>query len=497
MKLDQLISFFSTNPSAKLLGSPHSPYVIYFLHRHFKTGANLATPQSEISGKLKQFLESVHETDPDRLQQSAETYLTNWSTGDTRWLSRYFDSRNAESVYQLTPQTEDVLKFLTDVLERTIGFVGTESRLTRIIETLSDIVVRGSDDPERRLEYLKAEQKRIEEEIRSIEAGDAVTTHSPTAIRERFNDVVSDLVSLQGDFRAVEESFKAITRDVQKQQVESSDSRSEILGFALDAEDRLKEDDQGASFQAFVRLILSQSQQDELERIIRQLDEIAELAMQVDGRHRIKGMIKSLSAEAEKVSRTTRRLSSTLRRLLDSRTSTTRMRLAQVLRQIQTQVARTAENPPDIGMDVYTELELLNVSQRTFWDSPIQFAEVDIKTDEPDEDDRLIAFRRLAAMQRLDWASMRGNISAVLRDADAVTLPQLLDAHPQESGTIEVLGYIQLAHDEGHEVDESQTEVVLISDSDTGGDPRPYEIPRVVFRADRPVTTELRGGPHE
>jgi hypothetical protein len=154
VKLDQLITFFSKNPSAKLLGSPHSPYVIFFLHQHFKAEENLATPQSILQQHLNQFLEQVHETEPDVLRDRAESYLTHWSTGDTRWLRRYFDSQHAESVYQLTPHTEDVLKFLNDVLDRTLGFVGTESRLTRIIETLSDIVVRGSDDPQRRLRHL-------------------------------------------------------------------------------------------------------------------------------------------------------------------------------------------------------------------------------------------------------------------------------------------------------------------------------------------------------
>ena len=154
MKVDQLITFFSKNPSAKLLGSPHSPYVIFFLHQHFKAEENLATPQSILQQHLNQFLEQVHETEPDVLRDRAESYLTHWSTGDTRWLRRYFDSQHAESVYQLTPHTEDVLKFLNDVLDRTLGFIGTESRLTRIIETLSDIVVRGSDDPQRRLRHL-------------------------------------------------------------------------------------------------------------------------------------------------------------------------------------------------------------------------------------------------------------------------------------------------------------------------------------------------------
>ena len=111
-------------------------------------------PQSILQQHLNQFLEQVHETEPDVLRDCTESYLTHWSTGDTRWLRRYFDSQHAESVYQLTPDTEDVLKFLNDVLDRTLGFVGMESRLTRIIETLSDIAVRGSDDPQRRLRHL-------------------------------------------------------------------------------------------------------------------------------------------------------------------------------------------------------------------------------------------------------------------------------------------------------------------------------------------------------
>lgn len=285
---------------------------------------------------------------------------------------------------------------------------------------------------------------------------------------------------------------RTITRTVQQQQTELADSRGNILGFALAAEDRLKEEDQGASFQAFVRLILSQAQQDALQRIIAQIDGIVELAEQLEGKHRIKGMIGSLSAEAEKVLRTTRRLSSTLRRLLDSRASTTRLRLASVLREIQAAAARRSENPPAIGMDVFTELDLLNVSQRTFWESPVRFDKVEISNEQPDEDERLLAFRQLAEMQRLDWETMRANIAALLRSSERVTLPQLLAAHPLTSGSIEVLGYIQLAHDEGHEVDEQHPEVISVADPDCAAGTRLYEVPRVVYRAQVGCSGALR-----
>ena len=106
------------------------------------------------------------------LKDRAETYAITWSTSDSRWLRRFLDAAHAEAVYELTPHTEVVLKFLDDVLERNLGFVGTESRLKRIIDTLSNIVVRGSADPARRLDYLRNEQERIDREIASIKAGD-------------------------------------------------------------------------------------------------------------------------------------------------------------------------------------------------------------------------------------------------------------------------------------------------------------------------------------
>lgn len=478
MELDRLITFFSTNPSAKLLRANQAAYIIYFLNQHFKVAGNLTSPHSELQQNLKGFLEQVHETEPEILRDQADSYLNQWSTGETRWLRRYFDSQHAESVFQLTPHSEDVLKFLTEVTDHSLGFVGTESRFTRILETLSDIVIRGSADRERRLSYLREERDRIEEEIRSIESGDLVSTHSSTAIRERFSDVISDLISLQGDFRAVEESFKSITRDVQKQQSEAVDTRGQILGSALAAEDRLKEEDQGASFQAFFKMLLSQSQQDELEKIISQLDELDELASQTEGKYRVKGMIGNLSKEAARVQQTTRRLNATLRRLLDSRVSTTRLRLATVLREIHAAAVRQAEAPPETGLDVFAELNLYNGMDRPFWQTPIQFEAIELKQDEPNEAERLKVFQRLAEMQRLDWEAMRFNITSQIDFKDRLPLPDLLESFPPENGPLEILGYIQLAYEGGHDVDSEHHDLVQIT---TPSGTQNYDIPRVVF----------------
>ena len=288
-------------------------------------------------------------------------------------------------------------------------------------------------------------------------------------------------MSLQGDFRAVEESFKSITRDVQRKQGELSSTRGTILGFALDAEDRLKDDDQGASFQAFVRLILSQTQQESLERIIGQLDEMQELSELEEGKQRVRGMIRSLSAEAEKVLSTTRRLSNTLRRLLESQTNSSRLRLAQVLRDLKSVAASHSDQPPETGLEVSTEFHLNNVFARTFWEPPLAFDELAFTNEIDDEDQRLLAFRELAAMQRLDWERMRSNIQQQVDLHGKITLAELMKSYPAKSGSLELLGYIQLAHDDGHTVDESMTESVSICINEDQNDLKIFEVPRVTF----------------
>ena len=486
MNLDRLVSFFASSPSAKLLRSPHSAQIIFFLSSSFKDEGNTISPHSQLLQHLFDFQEELHATEPDILTDKPETYLANWSSGDSRWLRRFLDTDHSEPVYELTSHTEEVLKFLGEVLERNLGFVGTESRLKRIIDGLLDIVIRGSDDPNRRLEHLHAQRDLIDREIESIESGEAVETYGRTALLERFSEAVSDLASLQGDFRAVEELFRQITREVQQQQFESTGSRGEILAAALQSEDRLKESDQGISFEEFMKLVLSPGKQDEVEAIITKLEEIEQLAEQVDGMNRVRGMIGHLSEEAEKVMRTTRRLGSTLRRLLDTQTSASRIRLTQVLGEIKATAARLADRvpPPEVGIEVETELALSCPTERTFWSPPTQFETAPLEEHQPDEDDRLLAFRQFALLERLDWEHLKENIGSMFdADTQRVSLPQLLESHPLQSGAIEVLGYIQLAHDLGHEVDSSHTEVVRLEHAFQGN--QAYEIPKVTFLSQR------------
>jgi hypothetical protein len=464
MKLAKLLVYFDTSPAVRLLRSPNAPFIVDFLDQQFKRPGRIAIPHSELNVALGAYLEQTQETYPGALRDRAETYLSTWCSSETRWLHRFLESGRNEPVYQLTPHTEDVFTFLDRVLEQDLGFIGTESRLRLVIETLADLVVGATDDPQTRLDHLRKEELRIQEEIQRIENDGTISRYQPAQIRERFATAVSLLKQLQNDFRAVEERFKEITQQVQRRQSQGNSTTGGILEFALDSEDLLKREDQGVSFYEFVRFILSPAQQEKLQTIIEQLSRIEELAEQAEGLETVRRMVPLLLAEAEKVMRTNQRLSATLRRLLDARATRERQRVAHLLRDIQGLFVSLAGQPRDasISLEVDTGVEISSPFARGFWSEPQRFEKVDLAEYAADEDRRWEAFRQLAAMHRLDWRMMQQRIQAIVSQRGSATLASVLDEYPPDGGIVEVLGYLQLARDKGHLVRRDCVEEIVL-----------------------------------
>jgi hypothetical protein len=481
MRLGELLAYFETSPALRLLRAQNAPFVIDFLDAQFKRAGRISIPHSELLAALVAYQEELQEAYPDRFAGRADAYLNDWCAA--RWLRRSLEAGCDEPVYQLTPHAEDVFGFLDRTLGRDRGFVGTESRLKLVIDALAGLAIESSDDPDARLAHLREEQRRIGEEIEKIEASGRAEKLRPAQARERFSNAVSLLRQLQSDFRAVEESFRAITLQVQQRYVEGRETRGGILEFALDAEDLLKKEDQGVTFYEFVRLVLDPAQTARLEEIIHEVREIPELGEQQEGLDTVRGMVTLLQNEAEQVMRTNQRLSATLRRLLDGRTSAERRRVAGLLREIRGHAVSLAAEPPleEVGIEVEADLDIESPFRRTFWSEPPRFDAADLTGYEADERQRLDAFRRLAALHRLDWREMRGRIRSLSDFRSAPTLADLLNVHPPEAGVVEVLGYLQIAREDGHLVDAAACEEVVVPSGRNGDRPLLLTVPLVTF----------------
>lgn len=469
MDLERLIRHFETSAAVRLLRAKHAPFVVRFLHEQFKRGERIAIPHSELVSSLSAFQEQIRELHPEALRDRAEAYLSDWSSREKLWLKRVIEAGQAETLYQLTPATEEVIEFLSRTLDRPYGFVGTESRLQHVVDTLENVVVGASDDPAVHLEHLTDELQRIQDEIDRIEKGEQSAGWTPTRVREQFALAVSLLQELQRDFRSVEERFKQITHDVQLQHGQGSDSRGGILKGALDAVDGLRTDDQGVSFYAFFRFIQSPEQQDRLRRIVSQLEQIDELAEQTAGLNAVRRMMPLLLAEATKVTRTERRLSTTLRRLLDAQGHRERQRVTQLLMEIRTIAARMADRPPQdrTFLEVDESLQISSPARQTFWNAPSRFETIDLTESTADANQNRQLFEGFARMHRIDFKAMRTNIRNAVSTTGSIKLRDFLEVNPPSAGVIDVLGYLQIASDDGHVIsDEGSEEIVIPSTED-------------------------------
>lgn len=480
MQVETLQKFFSSSPAVRLLRSPHAFWIVDFLYQQFKTAGRITCPHSRLAFELDNYLDSLAEGKiwGDNSREKADTYLGNWCSGSVGWLKRFIDEQADEPSYQLTAEFEKALSFVENAL-RSPEFVGTESRLRAIIDILSGVVTGIAEDPTQRIEQLEKQKTEIEAQLRRLRADPNATKLSATQVRERFWMATQQLQQLKSEFRAVEDRFKEITRGVQKKVLAAAETRGDILQFALDSEDMLKQDGQGQSFFEFLKLIHSPDSQEHINALVDELAHIEELAGEQQELESLRRMVPTLIAEAEKILRTTQQLSVTLRRLLDSRSTRHHQQLASVLRDILNSAAEQAESPPsDIGLEVEVEIEIQAPMERPFWSATDPFEEVELAPTEIDPETQQDVLAQLVKLERLDWPAMRRNITQATEE-DEVALDEFLERYPVSAGAIEVLGYLQIAFDDGHRIDRSH--LTLLDARKSGKLTRSLQIPSVVF----------------
>jgi hypothetical protein len=250
--------------------------------------------------------------------------------------------------------------------------------------------------------------------------------------------------------------------------VQGLHARSGIISDVLEAEEELKKRDQGVTFFEFLKFIQSPQQQDRLHAVIQQLLQLRELADQTEGLATVRHMVRGLLTEAEQVLQTTRRLSASLRRLLDPRHQHEGRRAHDVLREIRELAAALSDDPPwELGIEIEHSIDIAAPMARTNWAPPQRFDQVNLSDYVSDEDLRQRVFREFQQLQPIDWNGMRRRIRQAVQPRGECTLGELLQDEPP-GGLVDVLGYLQIACDDRHHVDVDATEEVLLPDGNLG-----------------------------
>ena len=464
-------------PAVRLLRSPNAGMVLGFLHRAFKRSPRTAIPEGELRSLLEVYLAELREVQPDAFPDTPVNYLSNWRDEQHGFLRRSYVDGQQEAVFELTSGTEKAFLWLESL--RAVEFVGTESRLASIFNGLEEILRYASDDPDERIRLLSADAKRIQTEIDRIRATGTAEKYSPVKLNERYARLVTTARELLSDFRAVEENFQRIAREIAERHIQPGVTKGAIVGHMLDSHDTLKQSAQGQSFYAFRELLLSPDRQNRFDDAIERAQQIPVISAELKASPLLSQLIGRLLDEDETVLASTQRVSANLRRVLDTTNLSEQRQVAETIRDIKAAALQIRETPPD-EENFFELLELpdaYSAMGRTFWQEPNRVAAVG-PVEVADGELGWEELRRFRNLPQIRLGDLRKNVEFCLEQDQTVILATVLDAFPPKHGVMEVLGYLIIASQEDRHYIANDDTVEIQIPSPTN---RRWRVPAVLF----------------
>jgi hypothetical protein len=463
-------------PTLQLLRAQNAPMLLGFLHQTFKREHKVAIPEGQLRAALAAFLDDLREKEPLAYPKSAAEYLADWCDESHGFLRRYYGNDANEPLFELTTGSEKALLWLESLQEA--RFVGTESRLESIFMGLDEILKYASADPDERIRRLENEADEIRAEIDRIRATGAVTSFSPVQINERYAQVLGTARELLSDFRQVEENFKRVAREIAERQTQPGITKGAIVGHLLDSHDALRESEQGQSFFAFWNLLLSTDRQQQFQEQVEQVVGLPALSEDHRCNQLLRLLISHLLREGEKVVESHQRMSTNLRRVLDTAHLNERRQVGELLQAIRNAALKLRDAPPVNEEFFYVEdfPDVFSAMSRPLWQAPESVSLTGAIENDEDEVG-LDELRRFRNLPQIRLEELRRNVTACLEREPTVTLQQVLDIFPPRHGMMEVAGYVIVAAGDPHHYVGDDTQVLELPPPNR----QRWRVPRILF----------------
>ncbi len=459
----------------RLLNASNAPLILSFFHQAFIAPNVRSLRESDALTLLDHHLDAIRSRHGDDLfPKSPRQYLDDWAADGSAYLRRTLPRGKEEPEFDLTPAAERTLEWIADL--EPARFIGTESRLTTLVELLRALAQGTNTDREARLTALRHQAQRIARQIERVEHGD-IETLSDLQVQERYLEIRDLARRLLGDFRQVEENFRQLDRHARERIALADDAKGQMLDTIFGAHDTISQSEQGESFRAFWSLLMSPAQQDELDSLvdaIRQLTSLADLV----GDDTLDCLRPNLIVAGEKAHATLSKLVGQLRRFVDDQAWLEDRRLMTLIKQVERAgIALTTREP---GAD-FIDLSLPKVAIALPFERKLHRPQGDIRVDTPvlasgrSDADPQILFEQFF----VDEERLLEHIDRLLTERPQVTLPDVVERFELEEGLAELVAYLRLATSETHaHIDETQRDEIAWHD---GHRQRVASVPRVVF----------------
>ncbi|MGN7198640.1 DUF3375 domain-containing protein [Arthrobacter sp. SAFR-044] len=424
-----------------LLRAQNAPLALTFFMAAF-TGPNQRNlGRQELIDVLDDVLFGLRDSEGDeRFPRQAGEYLDDWASDDRKWLRKYYVPGEDQPHYDLSAAAEDVIRWVENLRGR--EFVATQSRLTSIFAVLKQLVQQSETDPEVRLAELQRQRDGIDAEMQRIRDGNIRVMTGPEALDhlQQLTTLAKDLLS---DFREVEQNFRKLDRQVREQIATWDGTQGELLESIFGNQQDISSSLQGRTFQGFWDYLMSPQLRTELQDLLDRATRIEALA-QTDSLHTAANLHQDWLPAVEQTQATVRQLSQQMRRLLDDKVFLENKRIMQLIRSVEAGALGTREAPPS---GVFMEIDAPSVDVVLPFERPLYEPTRKVMVDDAvlTADDLDVDAGALFSQFFVDKERLRGNIEAVLADADQATLAEVTATYPLSQGLAEVVAYCQLA----------------------------------------------------
>ncbi|WP_353197784.1 DUF3375 domain-containing protein [Parapedobacter defluvii] len=458
MNYEKALSLYRNDKTLQLLRADHFPLLVSFFHLVFKQQDRIAYSQGELQSLLGDYLYGLQRQGITDYGKTPLEYLSKWA--QQGYLRRYYEAAD-EPIYELSPATENALKWLEDLNKQ--QFVGTHSRLLHFFHLLQQIV-NTTSGPHERIQQLQAERDKIDNEIAQIREGNFVKP-SDTQLKENYFLAEETARRLLSDFRQVEENFRELDTQTRQTIVKSNLSKADLLDNVFAQQDHLWNTDQGKSFRAFWEFLMSEQMQEELESLLEKMNDIP--AIREIRREQTVDRIKiNLVDAGDKVNRSNDGLIEQLRKFVEQKN------LAEsrhILHSIEKMESLLLEHKDAIALwDHWVEIDRIFkpsfIMERPLFSPPVtvSFEKTAIQEGLSEADTNLL-FEQFY----VDMDALKSNIKQVLRNQTQVALSELVDLYKPKKGVAEILAYMQIAaNDKRHFIHREMQEELQVENTE-------------------------------
>lgn len=478
MTFDKLYQLLKTHRTITLITADNAALIISFLFKSFKQNQNGfkndTISEKELTEFLSDYLYFLNK-DENQFPRQPKQYLTDWTNAG---YIRKYPTKNDVFLYELTAATENAFKLIDSLDKR--EFVGQESRLKNLFESLKELSSKSKRDRATRIKELHEKKKQIEKEIQDVENGN-MDVLDDRQIKEHYFIIEETAQNLLADFRQVEQNFRDLDRRFRQKIITTTLMKGDVLEDLFQQQTNIFEEDQGKSFTAFWEFLLSHSKQEEFEKLITEVLNIPVVQLVQRENFSIANVRNNLIEAGDKTKKSTNSLLEQLRKYLEHKSFFENKRIYDNIQDALKFISINADKD-------FSKLELMQLEEvinidliidRPLFSPP---EKVKFANNNPEEGKNTGDNNPLFEQFEISIAELKNNIKVALKNKSHISFSDFVKEFEIKKGVAEIVAYVEIASNEKsrHIVKEDEHDFIDIKNSKTNKNFK-IKVPQIVF----------------